>query len=128
MNAIEELEKIARTGITSTEDAKVEPVPLNAIANDYCGSSHLRAADLDGDTIVTVAGMDEVSFKDDTRPKLALSFKELNQALILNVTNTKTIAELHGAEIASWHGKKLTLYLSKVPFDGKIVDSIRIRA
>ena len=128
MNAKSELEKLARTGINSTEETNIEPVPSNAVASDYCGGSFLRAADLNGDTIVTISSIGEKLMKDEDRPKLVLLFEEFDLPLILNVTNTKTISELHGEEIKNWKGRKFTLYSTKVPYNGKLVDSIRIRA
>ena len=43
--------------------------------------------------------------------------------LILNKTNTKTIAELYGSKVKDWNGKRITLYAGD--FNGK--PCIRIR-
>lgn len=47
--------------------------------------------------------------------------------LILNVTNSKSIAKLYGAYIEDWEGKQVTLYASTTKFGTEIVECLRIR-
>ena len=47
---------------------------------------------------------------------------------ILNATNQKSIARLHGPYIEDWSGKKVTLYASTVKFAGETVECLRVKA
>ena len=47
---------------------------------------------------------------------------------ILNKTNCKTIAKVHGSPyIEDWAGKKITLYVAKVKAFGDTVEALRVR-
>ena len=48
--------------------------------------------------------------------------------LILNATNSKTIAKLYGPYIEDWAGKAITLYASTTTFGREMVECLRIRA
>lgn len=90
-------------------------------------SGLLKAADLEGrDVDATITG-GEVREMEDGKKKLQLSFAELAAPLILNVTNAKAIARLHGEEITAWKGKRITLYPTQTQFGHKTVDCIRVR-
>lgn len=47
--------------------------------------------------------------------------------MILNVTNSKTIAKLYGNYIEDWMGKKITLFASTTRLAGETVECLRIR-
>ena len=47
--------------------------------------------------------------------------------LVLNKTNAKTIAGMHGPEIDNWAGKRITLYATTCESFGETVDCIRVR-
>ena len=47
--------------------------------------------------------------------------------LILNATNSKTIAKLYGPYIEDWEGKPITLYASTAKLAGDTVECLRIR-
>lgn len=47
--------------------------------------------------------------------------------MILNVTNSKTIAKLYGPYIEDWRGKLITLYASTTRLAGETVECLRIR-
>lgn len=47
--------------------------------------------------------------------------------LILNATNSKTIAKLYGPYIEDWHGKQITMFASTTKFGGDVVECVRIR-
>lgn len=47
--------------------------------------------------------------------------------MILNVTNSKTIAKLYGPYIEDWAGKPITLYASTTKLAGETVECLRIR-
>ena len=47
--------------------------------------------------------------------------------MILNVTNSKTIAKLYGPYIEDWAGQKITLFASTTRLAGETVECLRIR-
>ena len=47
--------------------------------------------------------------------------------LILNVTNSKSIARLYGPYIEDWAGKQITLFASTTKLAGEMVECVRIR-
>lgn len=47
--------------------------------------------------------------------------------MILNVTNSKSIAKLYGPYIEDWRGKLVTLYASTTRLAGETVECLRIR-
>lgn len=47
--------------------------------------------------------------------------------LILNATNSKTIAKLYGPYIEDWAGKQITLFASTAKLAGDTVECLRIR-
>ncbi len=52
---------------------------------------------------------------------------ESNKPMILNATNSKTIAKLYGSYIEDWCGKYIMLYASKTNLAGEQVECLRIR-
>ncbi len=47
--------------------------------------------------------------------------------MILNVTNSKSIATLYGESYKNWAGKSIQLYATKVRFGKDMVDGLRVR-
>lgn len=47
--------------------------------------------------------------------------------MILNVTNSKSIAKLYGPYIEDWQGKQITLFASTTKLAGETVECLRIR-
>lgn len=102
---------------------------------------YLCAADLRGkDVTLTISRLKSESLKTDrgSEDKWCLYFKEveekhrknrkhLNKRLVLNKTNAKTIAKIHGPETDDWIGKRITLYGTTCTAFGEEVECIRIR-
>jgi len=88
-------------------------------------SNYLRAGDLDGDTPVTIKSLILEEINGEQKP--VLYFIEEAKGLVLNKTNGKTIASLHGSETDDWPGKKIILYPTEVDFRGETVAAIRVR-
>ena len=88
----------------------------------------IKAVDLKGQpkviTIQSVA-IEEVG-KDGAKPVLRWVGSE--QGLVLNKTNSMTIASILGNETGSWAGKDIELYPTKTQMGVDIVDCIRVRA
>jgi len=89
-------------------------------------SRWMSAADLlEEDLTLTIDRIETETIGDDD--KWVVYFKEVNKGLVLNKTNTKTIAGLYGDETDDWEGQKVALYPTWVDFQGKSVEAIRIR-
>lgn len=58
---------------------------------------------------------------------LAKDGKPAPKRLVLNKTNTKAIAAMHGAKAADWAGKSITLYTTTTKLKGDTVDCIRVK-
>ena len=94
--------------------------------NSCYSGSYIKAADLQGKTVPVL--VDRVQVEDvggEDKPVLYFSGKD--RGLVLNKTNAGVIAALYGPETDNWPGSKLKLYSTKVDFQGRIVDAIRIR-
>lgn len=88
-------------------------------------SSYIKAADLKGRRVaLTMKDVSIESMGDERKP--VLHFQGTDKGLVLNKTNASVIAEMYGPETESWIGKKITVYASRVEFQGRIVDGIRV--
>lgn len=96
-------------------------------ATDLCPSPHLEAADLSGETVVTIVkvGYSEVGAEQETKGVVHL--EEFSRAWVLNRTNLKRLIAMLGNETDAWVGKKVSLYPSETDFGGKTVPCIRVR-
>jgi hypothetical protein len=89
------------------------------------GSRFLRAEDLAGKTAtVTIATIEDVEFDRGVKP--VLHFEGKKKALVTNATNFDTLAAAISPRTQDWVGHVITLKGEKVPFRGKLVDSIRV--
>jgi hypothetical protein len=89
-------------------------------------SNYLKAADLQGRTIrVTIEDVTMEKLGDDTKAVLHLVGKD--KAIVLNKTNWTTLETMCQSEDSDhWRGWMVTLYPTKVPYQGKMVEAIRI--
>jgi len=80
-------------------------------------------------TIASV-GLETVYDKETKAEKdlVVLNFQNKIPPMALNVTNSETIALLHGNTYTEWAGKKILIHTSKVKAFGKEHDALRIRA
>ena len=94
--------------------------------NSAFPSNYLKAADLRGGR-VTVA-IDSVVIEnigDEDKPIVYFQGKE--KGLVLNKTNANMITEIaKSSETDAWVGVRVTLYSTRVDFQGRRVDAIRI--
>jgi hypothetical protein len=98
---------------------------------EFCPSPHLEPLDI-GDKIgdekvLTMKAVQVETVGSDQVRKGVLFFEEFNRGWVLNKTNSRTIAALHGNETKQWKGKRITVYRSETPFAGKTVPCIRVR-
>lgn len=94
--------------------------------NSAFPSDWLKATDLQGRPvrlIITEVVTEKVG--DDYRP--IVHFQKTKKGLVLNKTNSNSIAEVYGTETDNWTGCIIELYPDKTDYQGKRVDCIRIR-
>lgn len=92
------------------------------------GGENIKGADLKGyDPItLTIAKIEKVDFNDG--PKVKLFFKETDKGLILNKTNAKRIASIHGStKPVDWIGKSVVLAHEIVEYQDKQTDGVRVQ-
>lgn len=90
-------------------------------------SKWLAAVELDeSDLTVTITGIANEPVTPD-ESKWVLYFQETDKGLVLNKTNTRTIAALYGDDTDDWLDRPITLYPTWVDFQGKQVEAIRVR-
>jgi hypothetical protein len=96
-------------------------------ATQFHPSPYYKSADfLAGPRVLTIQSCGMVTF-DNNEQKPALSFAGDSKQLPLNKTNTAMLISLFGGETDNWAGKAIECYTEKVPMQGRIVDSIKLR-
>ncbi len=106
----------------------------NLFPSDYLGAHDLRGRDVD----LTIRAVVKEEIKTEKGPEMraCVYFEEVQaktppgekeKRLVLNRTNGKTIAKMHGPEVEGWTGKRITLFPTTVDAFGEIKDCIRIR-
>lgn len=86
----------------------------------------------DGDKTLTIKSVGEEEMYDaetgGKKKALAMRFEELDLPMVLNVTNSETIAGVVGSDrLDDWIGHKVIVGTSKVKAFGKVHDAIRVR-
>lgn len=96
-------------------------------ATGIYGGAKLEAAMFEHarEYVLTIREVAEREF-DDGKRKLELEFAETEKTFILNLTNCREIAAQLGDDYAGWPGRKIKLYRTRVDFQGKMVDAIRV--
>jgi hypothetical protein len=98
--------------------------------NSMFPSRYLRPADLGNKeltlTIIDVT-IEDLGTNDRKETKLVVHFKETDKLLVLNKTNATTISNLYGDQTSGWIGKRITLYVIEVSFQGTQMNGIRVR-
>lgn len=87
---------------------------------------YLKAADLQGKRVqVVIEKVDMEDIGGETKP--VLHFKGKNRGVVLNKTNANAIWGINGSDDTDdWPGTAITLFPTRVEFQGKRVDAIRI--
>lgn len=96
-------------------------------ATRLCPSPHIEAAELKGDTIVTIKSVRFAEVGEEKVTKGVIDFEEFDRGMVLNRTNLKRIIAHHGNDTEGWLGKKVTLYPSETDYGGRTVPCLRIR-
>ena len=102
---------------------------LFASKNKLLGGHNLQPGEEICATIKSV-GIDTVYDKEAKADKelVVLNFDGKVPPMALNVTNSETIALLHGNTYTQWQGKQIFIHTSKVKAFGKEHDALRVRA
>jgi hypothetical protein len=98
---------------------------------DMYPSRYLKAGDFeDGDATLTIADIrqERIGQGRDADDKWIVYFEEEEKGLVLNKTNSNSIAKLHGDDTDDWIGKEITLFATEVQFQSEMVEAIRIRS
>jgi len=98
---------------------------------DLCPSPHLEALDL-GDEIgasraVTIDRVEVREVGAEKVKKGVMFVREYSRGLVLNKTNSRTIAGLFGTDTDDWIGEQVVLYRSETSFQNKTVPCIRVK-
>ena len=96
-------------------------------ANELCPGKHLEAADLDGETEVTMADLTEGEVGEEKEVRWRLHFKEFSRPMVINRTNLKRLIKMFGGETNDWMGKKVTIYPTTCEFKGKETPCLRVK-
>ena len=97
-----------------------------ATSETYFPSTYLKASDIDGEAVATIAEFGEAVLQTSSKAQPIISFGDELKPMILNVTNFKTIEALYG-DTDGWVSKKVTLYVTEVNWKGDMVPALRIR-
>lgn len=76
---------------------------------------------------ITHVRKEEVTMMGGKKEDHTIVYLANQKPLILNVTNSKSIAKLYGAYIEDWEGKDITLYASTTKLGGEMVECLRVR-
>ncbi len=88
-------------------------------------SSYLKAEDLAGRRH-RLAMAKVVQEEIGGEPKVLVYFQGAKKGLVLNKTNAYVLADAFGTETDGWVGQVAELYPTKVNFQGRLVDAIRL--
>jgi hypothetical protein len=99
--------------------------PTEYIAAEECRDKFGRPIDITL-TIKSIA-IEAIKTEDGEEPKPIMRFEETAKKMVLNRTNSDTIAELYGTEASAWPGKRITIYPTKVKAWGEMKACIRVR-
>ena len=101
-----------------------------ATRNDRFPGKYLKASDLDGDTLATIARVSEELLGEEREPKPVAYFREEHlKPYPLNRTNWDFCAALSGKpDDQQWSGLPVLLRTTRVMFRKELVETIRFAA
>lgn len=95
----------------------------------YFGEQDFTAPDEVKTVTIASHSIEPVQNESGKSRKGVLRFREHVKPLILNVTNSKTIAKLYGKDADGWIGKRIALYFDpNVRFGREMVGGVRVKA
>ncbi len=87
----------------------------------------MKASDLPQPRILTITNLTQSTYQDGS-PSWGLSFRETEQELGLNKTNTQKLIELFGQFSEQWTGQQIEAFATTVEMRGETVPCVRLRA
>lgn len=93
---------------------------------DYIGAYALNPGE-DLTVMIDYIQREQIVGTDGKKEDATVAHLKGHKPLILNVTNSKSIAKLYGPYIEEWAGKEITLYASMTKAFGEMVECLRIR-
>jgi hypothetical protein len=91
-------------------------------------SKFLRSGDVgDNQLRLRISHVDLEDVAQGEDPKPVLYFLGKTKGMVMNRTNSKVIAEAYGDDTDTWQGREIILYSTQVPFQGGLVDALRVR-
>ena len=95
--------------------------------SDNFPSPWLAASDVDGAQDFKIESCKKEGVGHPPEQKPVVRFVNEDKGLVLNKTNFKSIATLHGDETDDWYGKLVELFVSSVEYQGETRPCIRVR-
>ena len=93
--------------------------------SDYVAAEDLRGRDVN--VVINDVELATLRTNDGKSKKFLIRFKGKDKPLVLNKTNARTIAGLHGTRAEDWVGKPITIYPTTCEAFGETTTCIRIR-
>lgn len=93
---------------------------------DYLGAYSLPNGE-DATVTIDYVQTEEITGAQGKKEHCTVARLVNQKPMILNVTNSKSIAKLYGPFIEDWAGKKITLYATTTKLAGDVVECLRIR-
>lgn len=93
---------------------------------DYIGAYSLNEGE-DLTVKINFVQVEEITGSGGKKEHCTVAHLVNEKPMILNVTNSKTIAKLYGPYIEDWQGKLITLFASTTRLAGETVECLRIR-
>lgn len=93
---------------------------------DYIGAYSLNEGE-DLTVKIDFVQVEEITGSGGKKEHCTVAHLVNEKPMILNVTNSKTIAKLYGPYIEDWQGKLITLFASTTRLAGETVECLRIR-
>jgi hypothetical protein len=95
--------------------------------SEVFASKFLKAADLNGRTVrVKIANVHSEAMNDGQN-KPVLYFVGAQKGLVMNRTNSTTLAMVFGDDTDNWIGATIELFPMTVPFQGQMQPAIRVK-
>ena len=99
--------------------------------NNSFPSDYLKSGDIVDDETMTLTVNNvetrSIGQGENEQEKPVVFFDEVEKGLVLNKTNAGIISEMYGPETDGWIGKKLTLFVAQVDFQGKPTQALRVK-
>ena len=88
---------------------------------------YMNSGDFDDPRVLTMTKVYKEKIGPNKVEKHVLYFQGYDRGLVLNSTNARTIAGIHGWETGDWKGKEIEVYPTTTEFDGETVNCLRVR-